>query len=154
MSQTRPVDPPPWINTYVTGKNLNVTPTAVRSRAPEAWFLAWFAAGVLAVFTLLGAFTIGLFVLPISIAVIAFLASRRGAVVGIAGLISGLGLPLLYVGFLNRHGPGVVCVRTNEGGSCTQELSPWPWVLLGVALVVVGLGVFVFTERQRSTATS
>ena len=52
--------------TYVTGENLSVKPAEARSAAAWGWFLAWFAAGALCALAVLGAFTIGIFVLPIA----------------------------------------------------------------------------------------
>jgi hypothetical protein len=114
------------------------------------WFVAWFALGVMWVLTALGAFTIGIFVLPIAVGGTILLATRHQAGNGIAGLISGLGVPLLYVAFLNRHGPGTICTTSRDGGSsCVDESNPWPWLAIGVALVVVGGFVFVASGHQR-----
>ena len=94
-------------------------PAGARSAAAWGWFVAWFFAGALCALAILGAFTIGIFVLPIAGAVIVFLATRRGATDGIVGLISGLGLPVLYVAFLNREGPGNICTVTARSSSST-----------------------------------
>jgi hypothetical protein len=125
-----------------------VARTGAGSPAPWGWFVAWFFAGALCALTVLGAFTIGIFVLPIAGAAIVFLATRRGAVDGIAGLISGLGLPVFYVAFLNRDGPGNICTVTATSTSCTEEWSPWPWLLVGIAFVVLGVVVFVMANRR------
>jgi hypothetical protein len=129
-----------------------VAAAGARSAATRRWFFAWFAAGALCALAVLGALTIGIFVLPIAGALIVFLATRRGASVGIGGLISGLGLPVLYVAFLNRDGPGNICKISATSTSCTEEWSPWPWVLLGAALVGLGAGVFVMSTRRGTTA--
>jgi hypothetical protein len=102
----------------------------------------------------LDALTIGIFVLPIAGGAIVFLATRRRATDGIAGLISGLGLPVLFVAYANREGPGDICKITSGGGqSCTQEWSPWPWLLIGLALVGFGVVVFVTSARRREART-
>ena len=92
--------------------------------------------------------------LPIASAAIVFLATRRGATNGIAGLISGLGLPVLYVAFLNREGPGNICKVSASSISCTEEWSPWPWLLVGIAFLVVGVAVFVMSNRRRARGHS
>src|SRR5262249_28751858 len=87
------------------------------------WFCAWFLVGALASLGLLTALTIGIFLLPVALAAGVFLATRRGARgsrAGLAGLVSGLGVPLLYVAFLNREGPGNVCTTTATGQSCVD----------------------------------
>jgi len=114
-----------------------------------AWFGAWFMAGAACVVGVLGALTIGIIVLPIAGAATAFLATRRTSSVGIAGLISGAGVPVLLVAYFNRDGPGDICKATAGGSSCTQEWSPWPWLAVGVAVVVVGVFMFVRSARQR-----
>ena len=114
------------------------------------WFVAWFALGVSWVLTVLGAFTIGILVLPIAVGRTIFLATRRHAGNGIAGLISGLGVPLLLVAWLNRQGPGTICTTSRNGGqSCVDESNPWPWLAIGVALVVLGAFVFIASGHRR-----
>lgn len=66
------------------------------------------------------------------------------------GLMTGVGLPLLYVAFLHRRGPGTICWQTTRAAGCDQYLSPWPWLILGVLLVVLGL----VTQARRIRARS
>ncbi len=124
-------------------------------RSSAGWFLAWFGVGALDALAMVGALTIGIFVLPVGIAATVFLATRRDASDGIGGLISGLGLPVLYIAYLNRDGPGTIC-RTYPGGgsSCVEEWSPWPWFAIGMALVLVGVAVFTRAQRSRSASDS
>jgi hypothetical protein len=69
-------------------------------------FLAWPA---------VGAVLLGLFIL------LKWGGDRRSSV----GLISSIGLPLLYVAFLNRDGPGTICSSDGNGGQqCMDEWSP------------------------------
>lgn len=120
--------------------------------ASWAWFGGWSVAGACWVVTILGALSIGIFVLPAAIVVTVGLATRRTSAVGGPGVISGAGLPLLYVAYLNRGGPGNVCTTLGGGQSCVQEWSPWPWLALGVVLAAVGVVVFV-TRRARRGPT-
>lgn len=109
------------------------------------WAIAG-AAGALGVLTLL---TIGIFVLPAALALGAVLAWRgRGQQTG-PGIVAGLGLPLLYVGYLNRSGPGTICTTFADGGQCTQETSPWPWLGAAVLLAVVGVALSLAAARRR-----
>ncbi len=104
------------------------------------WFGAWALVGGGAAFALLGALTIGVFILPV-VLFAAFLLSRvREARLALLGLVSGLGLPLFYVAWLNRAGPGTVCHAIHGGTQCDQESSPWPWLVVGIILVIAGLG--------------
>jgi hypothetical protein len=111
------------------------------------WFAAWAGVGLLFPLTLLGAFTIGLYMLPLAAAGTILLGRSSRARVGVVGLVSGFGLPLLWVAYLNRSGPGLVCVMTATSSSCQTEWSPWPWLVLG--LVPTAAGVVLF-RRQRA----
>jgi hypothetical protein len=101
-------------------------------------------------FGVLAILSIGVSVLAITIVGTVFLARSSAARAGLAGLVSGLGLPLLYVAFLDRSGPGVVCTSIGGGTSCTDEWSPWPWLLIGAALLLVGLAWFIATSGRRA----
>jgi len=95
-------------------------PATGQGLASWAWFGAWLADGASYVVAVLGALSIGLFVLVVAIALTVVLATCRGSSVGSPGVISGAGLPLLYVAYLNRGGPGNVCSTFANGASCTQ----------------------------------
>jgi len=126
-------------------------PTIARSRAaPWLWFAAWVIDGALFALALLGAMTIGVFVLPVALAGAVLLATRRSAAIGAGGVISGLSVPLFYVGYLNRDGPGTICRSFADGGQeCREEWSPLPWLLAGLVLVIVGVVVFTAMRRAR-----
>lgn len=115
-----------------------------KALASWAWFGVWLVAGASWVVTVLGALSIGVFVLPLAIALTVLLATRRTSSVGVPGLISGAALPFLFIAYLNRGGPGNVCSTFPDGGQgCRQEWSPWPWLAVGIVLVVAGVVVFV-----------
>ncbi|GEM_PF-407260 len=48
--------------------------------------------------------------------------------VAFAGVVTGLALPVLYVAWLNRGGPGTVCHAYAGGEQCTEAWTPWPFV--------------------------
>ena len=66
------------------------------------------------------------------------------------GAISGAGAAALVVAFLQRRGPGTVCWHTATASGCDDYLNPWPWLLIGLALVVTG--VVLQVRRMRSAA--
>ena len=115
-----------------------------------AWFLAGIGAGAGLAVSLLGALTIGIFVLPFAVALPVVLALRHPE--GLIGAISGLGLPLLYVAYLNRDGPGTVCTSVAGGTSCADEWSPLPWAVAGLVLIAVGIVVFALVVKPRARA--
>ena len=56
-----------------------------------------------------------------------------------SGVLAGIGLVSLYVAWLQRHGPGTTCSYTPTEVSCQESLNPWPWLVVGVVLVVIGV---------------
>ncbi len=72
-----------------------------------------------------------------------------------SGVIAGAALPLFYVAWLNRQGPGESCRSFGTGGQeCTQMWSPWPWVALGALLVAAGVAVYVVARCRGRAAIS
>jgi hypothetical protein len=106
----------------------------------ESWtFLVWALVGTLAMLGVLSILTVGVFVLPLA-GILAVVTVRRfGMGAAALGLVAGLGLPLAYVGWLNRGGPGEVCRATADGTSCTTEWSPWPWYAAAALCLVAGV---------------
>ena len=96
--------------------------------------------------TLLGAFTIGIFMPPLAVLGSLALARRPAARRAVVGLLTGFGLPLLWVAYLNRSGPGLVCTSTATSQACDQQWAPWPW--LAVGLVAAAAGVLAFARAQ------
>jgi len=101
-----------------------------------AGFVAWALLGaglVLGFFT----FTV-LFVVPIVIGVIVF-AIRPRLAKSAFGLLAGMGLVSMYVAYVQRRGPGTVCWQKADSSGCEDFLNPWPWLVVGAALVGVAL---------------
>jgi hypothetical protein len=117
-----------------------------------AWvrLLGWTLVGAALAIGILGALSIGIFLLPVAIAVGVLLLVRPEPGRGATGLLCGIGLPLLLVAYLNRDGPGTVCTATSGGGqSCTDEWAPWPWLAIGLLLITAGLATFALSEARR-----
>jgi hypothetical protein len=118
-------------------------------RPSWASFFAWPMIGAALSLSVLGAMTIGVFVFPFAIAGLFALRKWGGNQKSSVGLISGAGLPVLYVAYLNRQGPGMVCGSyKNGGGYCTQEYSPWPFLIVGAILVALGVVLFIRLRNQ------
>jgi hypothetical protein len=111
------------------------------------WFAAWVAVGAGYAFGLIEGL-LGLPFLLVAIIGTAFLARRPSSMHGVAGVCSGLGLIPLYISFINRSGPGDICTHRANGSRCVSEVSPWPWLLIGALLVLIGFAVFVVHERR------
>jgi hypothetical protein len=114
-------------------------------------FALWLVVGTAYVVAVLGILTIGILVLPVAIIANAFAARRRPLTPAVFGLLGGLGIPLLFVGFANINGPGNVCTHFAGGESCTQEWTPWPWLLAGAVLIVVAIVLFVRSPASPRT---
>jgi hypothetical protein len=120
------------------------------SRLPWVWFTAWLLIGAGYALSFIGIASIGLFVLPLPVLATLLLVRRRQATSGLPGLISGLAVPVLYVAYLNRAGPGTICTTVTGGQACNDEWSPWPWLAVGVILFVFGLAAFIDRQRRAS----
>jgi hypothetical protein len=131
-----------------TGADVTMT-SAPRDRTGVMWFIAWMLVGAGCALGVLSAASIGLYVLLITVVATIVLATRPGNRVGLSGLVSGLSLPLFYVAYLNRSGPGTICTTTATSQSCSDEWSPWPWLVVGIVLLVSGCVWFAMASRRR-----
>jgi hypothetical protein len=124
--------------------------SSTHDRRGWGWFIAWMALGLGYALGLLGALTIGPFLLLILAVPTIALGRRPGAIVGLPGLASGLSFPVFYVAYLNRSGPGTICRTIRAAGQeCVDESSPWPWLIIGAVLLVGGCVWFLTTSRHR-----
>jgi hypothetical protein len=114
----------------------------LRGDSPAA-FAAWCVVGAGAGFGVLSLLTVGPFVLLASLMLSAWLLWRLDFGWGMAGMVSGAALPLLWVAWLNRDGPGQVCTVSATSQSCGDEWSPWPFVVVAAVFIVTGAVVFV-----------
>ena len=121
---------------------------ALDATRPHAWpFIAWAAAGAGIVIAMLTPFTIGAFVfLPSAAVAIGLIACHGSRNETASGLLSGVGVVAVYVGYLNRRGPGDVC--NAAATHCVTEWSPWPWLLCGTLLLGAGVGCFRWLRRS------
>lgn len=125
------------------------------SETKPSWmsFLAWPLIGAGISYSVLGAMTIGLFVFPFVLTGLFAMFKWGGNRKSSVGLISGAGLPFLFLAYLNRSGPGMVCGPYKNGGQeCTQEYSPWPFLIIGAIFVL--LGVLMFIRIRSGSAIS
>jgi hypothetical protein len=100
------------------------------------WFWAWALLGCAAA---LGFVSLGVLVL-VPVAVIGALMASKPAIVRSAfGLLTGIGVLLLYVAWLQRAGPGTTCWRTATASGCDEHLNPLPWLGAGMAAFFGGI---------------
>ena len=108
-------------------------------RDKPSWpvFTAYAVAGAVFATGVLSILTVGPFLLLGALVLIGFLLGTVGPRADAVGVLSGVGVPALYVAWLNRHGPGTWC--TADG--CGEQWSPWPFVVVGVVLLAAGVVV-------------
>jgi hypothetical protein len=123
--------------------------SAPRPRPSWAAFGARAAIGAGYSLGVLSILTIGAGVLALAIGASIAMSRWPNGTGGALGLVSGLALPVFYVAYLNRDGPGSVCASNAHGGSCVDEWSPWPFVAAGLLLLVAGVIAFVLMRRRQ-----
>ena len=85
----------------------------------------------------------GLFVALALLLLGGVLVARQGLRPAQLGIVTGLGALPLALAWLNRRGPGQFCTEGVTGASaCVAQSNPWPFVLVGAVLVVVGVVLF------------
>jgi hypothetical protein len=115
------------------------------------WFFVWALLGLAAAFGLVSFITAAAAAGGVAILVAVWFGVRHPAFGASAfGAIAGVGGLALVVAFLQRRGPGTVCWHTATASGCDDYLNPWPWLVVGVALVVIA--VVLQVRRMRSAA--
>ena len=122
-------------------------------RADTWWaFALWAVAGAGLCLGVLSILTIGFAVLLVTLVLCGLLLWRVGVGAALTGIVAGAAAPLLYVAWLNRDGPGSHCTVTATSSSCTDEWTPWPFVIVAVAMVAAGVVSFVRLRGAQSRA--
>jgi hypothetical protein len=114
------------------------------------WVLAWFVLGSAYAFGVLSLLSIGVFILAAAAVATVPLAWRAPRWPGVPAFMSGFGVPLLYVAYLNRGGPGWVCTTTANSQECEDLGNPWPWLVAGAVLIVGGIALLLGLNRRRA----
>lgn len=110
--------------------------------------LAWAVPGFLIAFAVASLPSIGLLVLPVAIIALALsvlVTKGRGA----AGVLVGAGMVGLLLAYLHRQGPGEAC-RANPALGCGTYLDPVPFLVAGIAAVLLGVGIELLARRARA----
>ena len=119
---------------------------------PRVRFVLWAVVGAGGCLALLGALSIGIFVAPVVALLALVLLLTTQADRSMVGAVSGLSVPLFYVAWLNRDGPGEVCRVEEHFTACAEQWSPWPWLVAGFAFAAVGIAVFQRLGHKRVPA--
>lgn len=68
----------------------------------------------------------------------------------------GLAIPLLWVAWRHRGGPGERCWETDSGTGCEEILDPTPWLTAGLILLLLfglALGIIWVLRRRQPPAS-
>lgn len=116
-----------------------------RDRTGPAGFGPWLLGG--AVFTFLGlSLPSALFIgLPVAALVAAALSWRSW----LPGLFTGVSLPLFWVAWRHRGGPGWVSFETATGGGGYELLDPTPWLLAAGGFLVAAVALLLLGRLSR-----
>jgi hypothetical protein len=117
----------------------------------------WVSAGASTVFSILGAMSIGVLILPLAVALIVLAAWKPPRWPEILGLLPGTAAPVLFVGVV-RYGrrctptwgtpqfsDGVMTIR---GGSCFSSFDYQSWLLAGAAMIAIGAAAYALARRS------
>ena len=137
-------------------------PCLWRTLPAEGWgaFAAWALVGALLGFSVLGAASIGLFVLPMALLALGVTAGTARVWPEIAGMLEGVASLSLFVGLVNLYstpcpssGSGHVHTGGGPGTGTTSfscgGLDPSPWLLVGLALAGAGFAVYGLGRPRR-----
>jgi hypothetical protein len=125
----------------------------MKGRGP-AWFGAWLAVGVALTLSFLTGFSIGLFVLPFALVLLAIVATRSPHLPEATGIVSGIGVTLLLIAFANRdyepcQANGVLRLAPGQQSASCGGLDPHPWLYLGIAVTAAGAVTYLAVSRKR-----
>ncbi|MCQ9181367.1 hypothetical protein KMT30_20420 [Streptomyces sp. IBSBF 2953] len=117
------------------------------------WFLGWLAVGACAGTGLAALLSVGVVLLLLAAGAAGLLLWRspRNAMVG---LLAGLAVPLFYIAYLNRSGPGTVCRTAADGQTCTDEYTPVPFLVGAVILLCAGFLTFLVLRHRTQESGS
>ena len=103
-------------------------------RRDRQLYVAWAIEGALVAFSVLSAASVGLFVMPVAVLLLLWLARRGASGPPMLGALPGAAVPVLAVAWLQR-GPG--------------DLDARPWLLAGLVLAAAGaLGILAVRRRD------
>ena len=118
----------------------------------------WAVALSLVALAVIGAMTIGMFVLPVAIAAVVLAARRNRAwPEALMGGLVGVGSVFLFVAYRNRSyslcPPGPMRLSHGEHFSC-GGFDPMPWLTIGLLLIASGLAGYLLSRRTPLTAAA
>ena len=105
----------------------------------------WLLGGFLLVFGVVSLPSIGMFVLPGAV-VVMILAGVLSRGQGWPLFLIGAALPMFWVAWLHRGGPGIRRWQGQTSSGASELLNPWPFSIAGVVLLT--LAVLLILRRR------
>lgn len=102
----------------------------------------WLLVGALVGFGIAGILTVGSFLL--ATAVVLFVVGVAVPAIDrrtVPTMLIGVATAPCYIAWLNRRGPGEICMQSTGGMSCVEQWDPLPFVTAGIALALAGLAL-------------
>lgn len=111
--------------------------------------ILWCLIGGCAAFGLAALPSVGLYVwgMGLVLAIVAALVPGVDRRLWPAALL-GAAIAPAYIAWLNREGPGTICHPIEDGVTCGEQSSPWPCVVVALALVMVGALLLYRASRR------
>ncbi|MDF9816370.1 hypothetical protein [Streptomyces sp. SPB162] len=119
-------------------------------RSVWLWFTLWAVVGGGFAFCVAALLSVGLFVLPLVVVAAIVVGTRRGSAAGLPGLLTGPGLLLLFLAYLNRSGPGTVCNSTQT--ACIDQSDPWIWLTAAALMMLASVALMLLLRHARRRA--
>jgi hypothetical protein len=116
-------------------------------RVPVWSYAWWLVVGALAGMGIAALLSIGLVLLLLA-GVLAVIGARTPSLRNrsVLAIPAGVGTAVLYLAWINRDGPGNVCETTGTTTTCTDQVSPWPFVVVAAVLFAVSV---ILARRAR-----
>jgi hypothetical protein len=122
-------------------------------KARWRWFAAWAVVGGLVAVAVLGALSIGIFVLPFAGLGLWLLLRSGRRWPELLGAVSGAGIVCLAVAAINRDSApcpdGPVVLAPGETSLSCGGFDPLPWLIAGGLLSVAGAAAYLLERRLR-----
>ena len=117
------------------------------------WFGAWLLVGAALTLSFLTGFSIGLLLLPFALVLLVLVTRLSPHLPEASGFVSGIGLTLIVIAYLNRDNEPCPASGTLELAPGQHSVScggfdPHPWLYAGLALSATGLLLYSVSRRR------
>jgi hypothetical protein len=127
---------------------LNASRSARRPRWPAVGVGLWAVNGAMYGFAVASLPSIGLWLVAPAVLLTLILARSARTSEAWPAVIAGPAVPLVWLAYLNRSGPGTVCRGTATAQSCTEQYAPAPFLIAAAVMVLVSALLFVRARRR------